>query len=944
MLFLDFETKDHGKLLGLGAGWPYNRVDIIGYAYAFDDCQVNWLEDVKTLESIVALSDAIICHNAVYDVGILHMLGVNYADKLIYDTQIIAKLYNNTLISHGLNSLSRLYLNDEKEETAFISIAKELRLVKSSARDPIKYCKENLDVVYKYYPTVVIDYACQDVALTRDLFKFFFEDEYIKSIDHVFYSDLVKYCIAARAKGVRVSIDNLNKANERITTDINSVYKFLDDKYLKGLNPNSTQQLAQLFAHLGIQLPLTERGSPSVTLKFLESQDHELCQKLVEYKKLEKLKTAFIDKTYKMLSAILGDSVEDLKTRTGVTRIHPELNIMGGEATGRFSSKNPNIQQQPKRDEYARPLIRNIFLPEPAESLYCLDFSSQEPRLQIHYGCLAKDRVALHLAEQWKLNKDYDMHLAVAEIANISRTEAKTINLGLCLDGETVIETWDGDTLLKDIQVGDRVFTSQGNYRRVLSKTERTAGALKIITSTGKTLIASPEHRVLVTTPQGGGRPRTYSYKPVGELSTGMYLTPNVMERRAGNGVLGIIEAHALGFWLAEGHYNRYDYQMQACQHAGEYTDLVSEVFSTIGIRVLRPDRTGKCLFRYPKELRDLYVSIGLDVTKKARDKYIPRADYSIDEIRHILCGMWEGDGHITVRQQSRVSIVYTTTSAQLADDVVYYLQKLGITAKQYRTARFREKGIIDVHVVGNLSKRLFMERVPTYKNRAIEGRLSTTVEKIISIEPVSERVLYDIEVDVDHNFTANGLVVHNSYGMGLSKLAKSLKLTRGEAKELVNRYHKHSPFLKTLTTMSEAVLNTRSYIATIGGRRLYKEPDVTLESGDVVNFSYKAFNKLIQGGAADQTMAALVYAYRNNLLVSFPIHDEFVFSSSSALDVAKLKYIMENVIRLHVPSKTEVTVGDTFSNQTKTEIILNEAEQEQFNKFTASFTSYIEF
>lgn len=91
----------------------------------------------------------------------------------------------------------------------------------------------------------------------------------------------------------------------------------------------------------------------------------------------------------------------------------------------------PNLQQIPKRNKDLGVWCRGIFVPEDGDSWYSLDFSNQEGRIQAHYAYLTKCDGASNLVEQFKVDPKYDLHQEVADICNISRTNAKTINLGL---------------------------------------------------------------------------------------------------------------------------------------------------------------------------------------------------------------------------------------------------------------------------------------------------------------------------------------------------------------------------------------------------------------------------------------------------------------------------------------------------------------------------------
>jgi DNA polymerase I-like protein with 3'-5' exonuclease and polymerase domains len=79
-------------------------------------------------------------------------------------------------------------------------------------------------------------------------------------------------------------------------------------------------------------------------------------------------------------------------------------------------------------------MIRSLFIPEDNHKWGCFDYSQQEPRLVVHYAATSQ---GLRDAEEVKKiveefnNNEVDFHQIVADMAEISRTQAKTINLGL---------------------------------------------------------------------------------------------------------------------------------------------------------------------------------------------------------------------------------------------------------------------------------------------------------------------------------------------------------------------------------------------------------------------------------------------------------------------------------------------------------------------------------
>ena len=106
----------------------------------------------------------------------------------------------------------------------------------------------------------------------------------------------------------------------------------------------------------------------------------------------------------------------------------------GGTVTGRFSSSNPNLQQIPARDPEIKKLIRGLFIPEEGQRWGSFDYSSQEPRLLVHYCSVLRQRDRHPMIDEVidEYHKgDADFHQMVADMAGISRKEAKTVNLGI---------------------------------------------------------------------------------------------------------------------------------------------------------------------------------------------------------------------------------------------------------------------------------------------------------------------------------------------------------------------------------------------------------------------------------------------------------------------------------------------------------------------------------
>jgi DNA polymerase I-like protein with 3'-5' exonuclease and polymerase domains len=94
---------------------------------------------------------------------------------------------------------------------------------------------------------------------------------------------------------------------------------------------------------------------------------------------------------------------------------------------------NPNLQQIPARNPDMAGKIRGLFLPEDGEQWASLDFDQQEPRILVHFASLTHKGLtgADEFVKAYRTNPETDFHQMVADIANIPRASAKTINLGI---------------------------------------------------------------------------------------------------------------------------------------------------------------------------------------------------------------------------------------------------------------------------------------------------------------------------------------------------------------------------------------------------------------------------------------------------------------------------------------------------------------------------------
>jgi DNA polymerase I-like protein with 3'-5' exonuclease and polymerase domains len=102
-----------------------------------------------------------------------------------------------------------------------------------------------------------------------------------------------------------------------------------------------------------------------------------------------------------------------------------------GARYGRLSCVDPNLQQQPARDEFAA-MWRSIYIPEEGAVWGCLDYSQQEPRWTTHFSALMGLPKAEEAARRYREDPTTDNHTMMAELTGLPRKQAKGIYLGLC--------------------------------------------------------------------------------------------------------------------------------------------------------------------------------------------------------------------------------------------------------------------------------------------------------------------------------------------------------------------------------------------------------------------------------------------------------------------------------------------------------------------------------
>lgn len=417
---IDLETCDP-NMESYGPGWPRNDGFIVGYAVAVDGWRgyfpvahggggnldkrlvERWIKDV-----LATPADKIM-HNAAYDAGWLYATGFAINGR-ICDTSLAAPLLDENRFSYSLNALGFDYLKETKSEQG----------LKQAAADFGVHPKKEL---WKLPAMYVGDYAEQDAALTLKLwqaFKIRMRQEEVESI-FALETEVFPVLLNMTRRGIRFNRDKCEQLIVQMQRREREILAELKRICGKSVDIWAAQSVATAFDAAGIAYSKTANGLPSFTKGFLDACEHPIAKLIVEARETNKTHSTF-------LAPYL-----DFSAKTG--RIHPHVNQMrsddGGTVTGRLSMANPNLQQVPARHEVIGPMVRSLFLPEEGDLWASNDFSSQEPRLLVHYASLLDLPGAEKMVDAYHNNPDTDFHQMVADMAGIKRKPAKTIGLGL---------------------------------------------------------------------------------------------------------------------------------------------------------------------------------------------------------------------------------------------------------------------------------------------------------------------------------------------------------------------------------------------------------------------------------------------------------------------------------------------------------------------------------
>ncbi|WP_455381325.1 DNA polymerase I [Salinispira pacifica] len=361
--------------------------------------------------------------NIKYDYKVLKRWGVTMKN-VAFDTMVAGWLLDTTANSYNMDRLAEDYLGyhtihfrdviqeavDEDGEPLEVKVGRSGKITDGPTFDRIpldsatEYAAEDADITFRLFRRF------EPLLRERGMWKLFSEIE----------MPLVPILAEMEMEGIHLDVARLEKYSAELAGELVKIEKRIYDIVGHQFNIASTKQLQEVL--------FTERKlKPGKKTKTGYSTDNNVLVELaredpvpelvLRYRLLAKLKSTYVDALPSMVNGVTG-------------RIHSHFQ-QTGTATGRLSSKDPNLQNIPIRDEEGR-RIREAFVPAPGCRFVSADYS------QIELVVLAHLSGDPGLAAAFGSGQDVHRQTGALifgvepeQVTDVQRRMAKTINFGV---------------------------------------------------------------------------------------------------------------------------------------------------------------------------------------------------------------------------------------------------------------------------------------------------------------------------------------------------------------------------------------------------------------------------------------------------------------------------------------------------------------------------------
>jgi DNA polymerase-1 len=411
---VDTETTDidpmRAKLVGISVSFEPHAAFYIPVAHSGLDARKQLARDWVLAEFKPLLEDPAIQkigQNLKYDWLVFQQYGIKLSNNL-FDTMIASYVLDPSDVSHALDRIALNRLN--------YKMLKYKDVVGTGKKER---CFSEIDLA------LATEYACEDADIAfilAEIFQKELKDNDLWKLFDTIEMPLLPVLVDMEYTGIKVDLAVLKQLSSYFTQTLSElesqIYNLAGEKF----NIRSTQQLGEILFDK-LKLPAKKKTrkktgySTDVNVLTQLAEIHELPAVLLKHRSLDKLRSTYVDA---LMTLIHPDT----------KRIHTSFN-QAATATGRLSSRDPNLQNIPIRTEQGRK-IREAFVPDKGNVLLSADYSQVELRIMAH---CANDPILIE-----SFCNDEDIHSRTAseifqrplsDITDTLRYQAKAINFGI---------------------------------------------------------------------------------------------------------------------------------------------------------------------------------------------------------------------------------------------------------------------------------------------------------------------------------------------------------------------------------------------------------------------------------------------------------------------------------------------------------------------------------
>ena len=394
------------ELVGMSFAYRKAEAFYVPFPENKEECQkqVDLFKEIFANEAIQKVAQ-----NIKYDMSVLANYGLEIKGD-IYDTMLAHYLIEPEK-RHNMDAMAMSYLN--YEPMSIESLIGKKGVKQGNMRDA--------DVM------AVKEYAAEDADITLQLKpildqKLLSNPKAITLLQEV-EMPLSRVLSSIEREGVNLDIPFLKEMSKVLEVDSKVVQQKIYEAAGQEFNIASPKQLGEILFE---KLKLDPKAKKTKTGQYMTGEEilskmeseHAIASLILDFRELQKLKSTYVDALPELISSKTG-------------RIHTSF-MQAVTATGRLSSKDPNLQNIPIRTVRGRE-IRKAFIPRNEEyQILSADYSQIELRIM---AAFSKDDSMLEA-----FNNGLDVHKATAakvfhvpleEVNSDMRRKAKTVNFGI---------------------------------------------------------------------------------------------------------------------------------------------------------------------------------------------------------------------------------------------------------------------------------------------------------------------------------------------------------------------------------------------------------------------------------------------------------------------------------------------------------------------------------